>query len=122
MYPISLRETFLVSGLPAEDASSMISSGLRPTRATPFKTPMVAGTPPFKRTTDSRWEAKVVFSGYGKPDRDVRQQLPNHRLELVPCVYMVVSNATTGFLLCTAAWISSDICRNGLLGARRTGV
>lgn len=33
----------------------------------PFRTPIVAGMPPLTRTTDSRWEARATFSGYGKP-------------------------------------------------------
>ena len=63
----SLLEIFLVSGLPADAVSSMSSSALNPTRATPFRTPTVAGMAPFIRTTDSRCDAKATFSGYGKP-------------------------------------------------------
>lgn len=99
IYPRSLRDTFLVSGLPAEAVSSMSSSALRPTRATPLRTPIVAGIPPFTRISDSRWEAKAMFSGYGKPALGVKQWQPDHEAEPVPCVYIVVSKATTGLLL-----------------------
>ena len=63
----SLLDNFFVSGLPADAVSSINSSASSPTRATPFRTPTVAGTPPFTRTTDSRWDAEDTFSGYGKP-------------------------------------------------------
>ena len=63
----SLLEIFFVLGLPADAVSSINSSASSPTRATPFRTPIVAGTPPFTRTTDSRRDAKDTFSGYGKP-------------------------------------------------------
>lgn len=45
----------------------MISSASKPTRATPLNTAMVAGTPPFLRTTDSSNDASATLSGYGKP-------------------------------------------------------
>ena len=63
----SLLDIFFVSGLPADAVSSVISSASSPIRATPLRTPIVAGTPPLARTTDSRWVAKATFSGYGKP-------------------------------------------------------
>ncbi len=81
MYPRSLLESFIVSDLPADIASSVSSFGLKPTRAIPFRTPIVAGKAPFLRTTDSRCKARAAFSGYGKPIHDVRcHQLFYHEL------------------------------------------
>lgn len=56
-------EIFRVSGLPAAAVSSINSSAEKPTRAMPLSIPMEAGTPPLTRTTDSKCEAKAVFSG-----------------------------------------------------------
>lgn len=53
----------------------MSSSGLKPIRATPLRTPMVAGTPPFNRTTVSRSVARETFSGYGNPGLIMIQQV-----------------------------------------------
>lgn len=58
-----------MSGFPAEAVSSVNSTAENPMRATPSRTPMVAGTPPWNLTTDSRCVAKAVLSGYGKPVR-----------------------------------------------------
>lgn len=63
IYGRSLRETFRVSGLPADAVSSMSSSAEKPTRAMPLSTPTVAGMPPLRRTTDSRCKASAAFSG-----------------------------------------------------------
>ncbi len=73
IYPRSLLESFFVSGLPADAASSMSSSRSKPTRAIPLRTPIVAGTPPFSRTIDSSRKARAAFSGYGKPVLRVRR-------------------------------------------------
>lgn len=67
MYPRSRRDTFKALFVSAVEASSIISSALRPTRATPLRMPIVAGTPPLTLTTDSSKEANATLSGYGKP-------------------------------------------------------
>jgi len=63
IYDRSRVETFIVSALPAELHSWINSSDSRPIQATPLMTPIVAGMPPFKRTTDSRLDAKAILSG-----------------------------------------------------------
>lgn len=63
----SLLEIFIRLGLPADAVSSINCCASSPTRAMPLRTPIVAGVPPLRRTTDSKWDAKVTFSGYGKP-------------------------------------------------------
>ena len=71
-------------GSPADDAMRIISSGVRPTRATPSIMPIVAGTPisyvnnsremhgailpPFTRTIDSSSDASATLAGYGNPE------------------------------------------------------
>ena len=71
----SLLEIFFVSDLPADAVSSISSSAASPTRATPFRTPTVAGIPPLTRTMDSRCAANATFSGYGKPTQRIRSHV-----------------------------------------------
>lgn len=75
MYPRSLLESFIVIGFPADAVSSLSSSALRPTRAMPFRTPIVAGTAPFSRTISSRLAASATLSGYGNPNNVVRWEV-----------------------------------------------
>lgn len=66
----------------------MSSSASSPTRATPLITPIVAGTPPLTRTTDSRSDARAKLSGYGKPGSPVGHRVSRaDREKHTVCVY-----------------------------------
>lgn len=84
IYPKSLLEIFLVSGFPADAVSSSSSSALKPTRAMPLSTPIVAGIAPFWRTRDSRLVANAALSGYGNPEKLSGRNQPN--IHFLPCV------------------------------------
>lgn len=67
MYGRSLRETFRAVCFGAVDPNSVSSSAVKPTRATPLKIPIVAGIPPFSRTTDSSSNGNTMQSACGYP-------------------------------------------------------
>lgn len=105
MYPKSRRETLRGFGRSTRAASSFV---LSPTRGTPSRIPMVAGTPPFARMTDSKWNARSRLSGYGKPERTLVAGIHGCSY-FIPWVYIVDSRATTGCFAATASRTSSEI-------------